>query len=131
MDGKEIDICSLCSQLIKAPTDAATAPSNRKLDHHATYGALILSSDKCPVCRMLASLLWSGAESTLRRHGVSDEDIKIHKPGYTLAFELRQSAPRMPSGISWAFWEATLRANNTVFSFVSHFTVLACGEGGE
>lgn len=118
----ETDLCHFCSDLIKASNDAETNPAQRP--HHATYGSLLPSSQKCILCQFISSL-WPRFRSRLIRQGLSHETIESSQRGYAVKVWVKE-ARHMPSGVCWVFLEAKLEGTNTPLSFISYFTVITC-----
>ncbi len=127
MDLGEIDLCSICSDLAKGAENASSPPSG--CPPPPTYGSILSSSKTCAICKLIASL-WPHSDSTLNKFGVSSETIQSHKDGFPVEIAMK-AARRMHSGVSWTFWEATLRSTMTPLAFFSHFTLLTCPSEGK
>jgi hypothetical protein len=126
MDLEEPHLCLFCLDLVKATSETPAPVSQRP--HHATHGLLLSSSKTCVVCQLITSL-WDSFDSTLSRHGLSLETLETSQLEYPLKITM-QDTHREKSGVCWAFFRANLTITNTVFEFVSYFTVTTCSPEG-
>ena len=112
----EVDLCSFCTDLV---SPKSTQHCAGQVSHHPTYGALRSSSKTCAICDTIASL-WPRENIMSERWSQPSEDII---GTYTVHLAWKRTG-EVPSEVSWALLEVSLRSTTSPIRWVTYLTIV-------